>query len=266
LTVEASVRCIVWTAILTGLAPVLSAAENTKSPDVLVRQGDVFDRKIQPAEALPLYLEAEKQDDKNVGLLLRIARQYRHLAAAAPTNAEKIALFETSKTYANRAVALEPRNAETHLSLAISYAKMLPLLERREQIDASKSVKINVDEALALNPRLDLAWHVLGCWNHRLAEIGPVKRAAARMLYGEIPDGSNAEAVACLEKAITLNPDRLSHYIELGLVRAAEGQPEAARALLEKGLAMPNVDHGDPDCKARGEAALAKLPAPTPAP
>jgi tetratricopeptide (TPR) repeat protein len=259
-------RCVVSSAALLGATPTAPAAEGGPPPDTFIRQGDIFDRKIQPAEALPHYLEAEKQDDKNVDLLLRIARQYRHLAATAPTTADKIALFETSKTYASRAIGLEPRNAETHLSLAISYAKVLPLLDRREQIVASEAVKTNVDKALTLNPRLDLAWHVLGCWNHRLAEIGPVKRAAARLLYGEIPEGSNTEAVVCLEKAIALNPDRLSHYVELGLVLSAEGKTAEARALLEKGLAMPSTDHGDPDCKQRAEAALAKLPTPTTTP
>lgn len=225
----------------------------------LIKQGDVFDRKVQPAEALILYHEAEKLRPDNVPLMLRIARQYRHRAAEESSTAEKIRLSETGKDYATRAVGLAPDESETHLSLAISHAKMLPLLGSKEKLEASKSVKIAVDKAISLDPGQDLAWHVLGRWHQRLAEVGAVKRAAARILYGEIPEGSSEEAVICFQKAIKLNPNRLSHYLELGMVYANMGKNAEARECLEKGLAMPNVDAGDPECKERARETLANL-------
>ncbi len=227
--------------------------------EVLILQGDVFDRKLQSAEALPIYLAAEKLDPGNVPLMLRIARQYRHEAADAAALEEKLRLSNIGKDYALRAAELAPNDAETHLSVAISYAKMSLLLGSREKMEASRKVKTAVDRSLSLDPHNDLAWHVLGRWQEQLAEIGPVRRAAARILYGELPAGSSEEAVKCFQQAIKLNPNRLSHYVELGIAYAHLGRNTEARASLEKGLAMPNVDKGDAEVKRRGREALACL-------
>ena len=140
----------------------LLPARGQEDASALIKKGDVFDRKIKPAEALELYLAAEKLKPDNVPLMLRIARQYRH-------------------------------------------------------------------------------------------------RAAAKVLYGEIPEGSSEEAVVCFQKAIKLNPNRLSHYVELGLAYAALGKNAEARECLEKGLSMPAVDAGDPVSKRRAREALPKI-------
>ncbi|MFZ4682599.1 MAG: tetratricopeptide repeat protein [Terrimicrobiaceae bacterium] len=234
----------------------LSAAEDAEA---LIKQGDVLDRKLQPAGALEFYLPAEKLSPDNVPLLLRIARQYRHLAGEKVSVAEKLRLSQTGLGYAKRAVELAPNNAEANLSVAISYAKMTSLLDSKEKLEATRKIKVAVDKAIALDSHQDLAWHVLGVWHQRLAEIGTVKRAAARVLYGEIPEGSSEQAQICLQKAIKLNPQRLSHYIELGAVFAYIGKPDEARKNLEKGLSMPNTDAGDPDSKDRGREILSSL-------
>lgn len=237
----------------------LLPARGQEDASALIKKGDVFDRKIKPAEALELYLAAEKLKPDNVPLMLRIARQYRHRAAEVESQEEKIRLSQVGKDYAVRAVLLAPQDPETHLSLAISNAKLVPLLGSKEKLEASRAVKSAVDKSLALDPRQDLAWHVLGAWHQRLTEIGPVKRAAAKVLYGEIPEGSSEEAVVCFQKAIKLNPNRLSHYVELGLAYAALGKNAEARECLEKGLSMPAVDAGDPESKRRAREALPKI-------
>ena len=234
----------------------LCAAEDAGA---LIKQGDVFDRKLQPAAALERYLPAEKLTADNVPLLLRIARQYRHLAAEKVAVGEKLRLSQTGLAFAKRAAALAPNDAEANLSVAISYAKMTALLDSKEKLEATRKIKAAVDKALALDSAQDLAWHVLGVWHQRLAEVGAVKRAAARMLYGEIPVGSSEQAQACLQKAITLNPRRLSHYIELGAVYASIGKTDEARKFLEKGLALPDTDAGDPASKQRAREILSSL-------
>ena len=99
----------------------------------------------------------------------------------------------------------------------------------------------------------------LGRWHEHLAEVGPVKRAAARILYGEVPEGSSEEAVKCFLEAIKLNPTALATILSLGSAYAHTGRNAEARARLEKGLAMPNVDKGDAEVKRRGREALAGL-------
>ncbi len=227
-------------------------------PD-LIKQGDVFDLKFKPKEALSFYLPAEKLDPKNVALILCIARQYRHLMADETDTEEKLKLGLLGKSYARRAVALAPKDAEAHLSVAISYAKMIPLLDSKAQMEASKEVKASVDKSISLDCHKDLAWHILGCWNQRMADIGMVKRALARVFYGKLPEATNEDAVKCFQEAIKLNPSRPLNYIELGRTYAQMGQAAEARQYIKKGLALPDIGKDDPEGKRRGRETLSSL-------
>src|SRR5436190_19563380 len=95
----------------------------------LIEKGDVFYAKLQASEALEFYLPAEKLDPDNVTLLVRIAREYRHLMSDATDPSEKLQLGNTALDYAQRAVALAPDDPETQLAVAISYGKMMPMEE-----------------------------------------------------------------------------------------------------------------------------------------
>jgi tetratricopeptide (TPR) repeat protein len=229
------------------------------STDDLIKSGDDLDLKLKASEALDFYLAAEKLDPKNASLLVRIARQYRHLMADATTREEKLRLGGIGLEYAQRAAALAPNDSEAQLSPAISYGKLVPLQGIKEQTEAARRIKEAADKAIRLNPHNDLAWDVLGRWNKVLADVNGIKRALGSLLYGELPRGSNADAVLCFQKAIEINPKRLMHYIELGQTYAQMGKTADARRLIAKGLAMPDVEKDDPEIKRRGRETLAKL-------
>src|SRR5258707_15296228 len=129
--------------------------------DDLIKKGDDFDLKLQASEALDFYLAAEKLEPKSASLLLRIARQYRHLMADATTREEKLRLGGIGLDYAQRAAALAPNDSEAQLSPAISYGKLVPLQGVKEQTEAARRIKEAADKAIRLNPHNDLAWDVL---------------------------------------------------------------------------------------------------------
>jgi tetratricopeptide (TPR) repeat protein len=228
--------------------------------DELIKKGDKFDLKLQASEALDFYLAAEKLEPNRASLLLRIARQYRHLMVDATTREEKLRLGGAGLDYAVRASALAPNDSEAQLSPAISYGKMVPLQGIKEQTESARRIKDAVDKAIRLDPHNDLAWDVLGRWNKVLADVNGLQRAVGSLLYGELPTGSNAEAVSCFQKAIEINPNRLMHYIELGQTYAQMGKTADARRLIAQGLAMPDIEKDDPEIKQRGRETLAKLP------
>jgi tetratricopeptide (TPR) repeat protein len=227
--------------------------------DELLEKGRPFDQQFQATEALKYYLVAEKLEPKDVRVLVRIARQHRHLMADATSKDEKLRLGRIALDYSQRAAALAPNDPDAQFSVGLTLGKMLPLFSKKEQVNASPRIKASVDRTLRLDPRNDYAWHILGRWHRNLAAIGGVKRALAGALYGGLPAGSNEEAAKALEKAIKLNPARLVHYIELGRVYAQMGRKEEARKLINKGLEMPNVDKDDPEMKVAGREALAQL-------
>jgi len=240
-------------------AAILHRVGGGEDADTLIAKGDQFEKQLQPKEALESYLPANTLEPDNVDLLVRIARQYRHLMSDTPAKKEKLRLGNISLEFANRAATLAPNNSEAQLSSAISYGKMLPFMGSKDQVNASPKIKAAADRALQLDPNNDTAWHVLGRWNCVLANVNVVKRTLAKALYGDLPVTTNQEAEKCLLKAIEINPNRCIHYIELGRIYAQMGRKEDARKYLQKGLAMPNKEHDDPEMKEIGRQLLEKL-------
>ncbi len=107
----------------------------------LMARGDLSDAVFDADEALKDYLSAEKLEPTNVPLLLRIARQFRHLMSDAKTNPMKLKLGGISLGYALRAASLAPNDSEAQLSPAITYGKMLPFQTNKQQYDESSLIR-----------------------------------------------------------------------------------------------------------------------------
>lgn len=253
---RSSIRGLTVAAFL--LSSVMPGQAETASQ--LLAKGDAADKSFQPALALQSYLPAEKLNPNDVELLLRIARQYRHLMSDVRGKSDKLKYGNLSVVYAKRAAALAPNDSDAQLSPAISYGKMLPLESKGEQLAMSSLIKKAADRAIKLNPRNDSAWHVLGRWHQGLANVTGARRTIAETLYGSVPVGTNADSVTCFKKAIAINPNRMRHHVELGRTYAQMGNPADARKCLDKGLKMPNKEKDDYEVKALGKETLAELP------
>lgn len=232
---------------------------SAQTAEDLIQTGQAYEAKLDTHRALTYFLEAEKLQPKNANLLVSIARQYRHLMAEAESEKEKMRLGGQALDYGHRAARLAPQNSDAQLSTAISYGKMLPLLGSKEQLEHSKVIRQGAERAIKLNPRNDLAWHIMGRWHRNIAEITGLKRTLAAVIYEKLPETTHADAVKCFTKAIEINPHRVIHYIELGRTYALMGKPEEARRYLARGLKMPSVEKDDEESKAQARGVLAKL-------
>jgi tetratricopeptide (TPR) repeat protein len=248
--------------LLAGGAAVAEPAVTSATGAVLessVKSGDACDAKLQSVQALEFYRMAEQLDPSNVHVLVSMSRQYRHLMTDAPSRDEKVRLGTVALGYAKRAAEIGRTDSDAQLAVAITYARMLPLLSKKEQVEDSRKIKDAADRALRLNSRNDLAWYVLGRWHQVLADVGTVKRMLGGLIYGSLPTTTNENAVDCFKKAIALNPGRLMNYVELGRTYAQMGRNDEARKWINKGMSMPNKEKDDPECKARGRETLSDL-------
>src|SRR4029077_17860467 len=162
----------------------MRGALRAEAADDLIKQGDVCDVKLQATEALKFYLRAEKLQPKNALLLVRIARQYRHLMSDAATRDDKLELGGFARGYSLPAAALAPYDSQAQLAPAITYGKMLPYQNNKEQFEESHLIQNAAEKAIKLDPQNDLAWHVLGRWNRVLADTSLPKRMLASLFYG----------------------------------------------------------------------------------
>src|SRR6266478_3794676 len=99
---------------------VTSGALRAQSAGTLIAEGDLFYAKLQASEALKYYLPAEKLEPNNVRLLVHISREYRHLMSDESDRTSKVKLGSMAVEYARRAVAIDSKDPEAQLALAIS--------------------------------------------------------------------------------------------------------------------------------------------------
>ncbi len=225
----------------------------------LIKKSDALDKLGKNQEALAVCLEAEKIAPNDGEILRRIAKQYAELVLDAPDLAQKRSRAEQSLNFARRAVAASPKSALTHLSLAICYGRAATVSDAKTKIAYSKLIKQHADDALALDPNNDLTHFVLGSWSYEMANLNGLLRAMARVVYGTIPTATNKDAVRFLEKAVALNPRRVSNHAALGRAYAALGDTERAKQSLSKALSLPNGDKADDLVKKEARENLAKL-------
>jgi tetratricopeptide (TPR) repeat protein len=227
--------------------------------DELLQKGDRLDAQFKSAEAMAVFLEAEKLDPNNVEVLCRLAKTHDELMVDTASRDEQKRLAMAALEYAKRAAALNPNSAKAQLSMAITCGRLAPYLDNKAKITHSKLVKEHAEKALALEPSNSYAHHVLGAWNYEMASLNPVLRTLAKLVYGGLPSASFEEAETFLKRAVALSPNKVSHRIELGRTYAALHKKELAREEISKGLSLPDREKDDPNTKLRGKATLAKL-------
>ncbi|MEX0636474.1 MAG: hypothetical protein WD135_06875 [Ferruginibacter sp.] len=116
---------------------------------------------------------------------------------------------------------------------------------RKRQLKSAREIKSCIDVALQTNPNNYLAWHILGRWNFEISNISVFERAAAKLFYGAVPEGSLKAAIMYFEKTKTLMPLFILNYIEMAKAYHKDGQKQKAIALLKTLQTFPNNTEDD---------------------
>lgn len=223
----------------------------------LIAQGDAEERQHHALAAVEALRQAEQIEPKNIGVLLRLSKQFSDLVGETKgPEAERHA--RRALDYARQAVALDDGNAKAHLSVAIGYGKLTDFVGNKTKVEYSKLIRDEAQRSLDLDAQDDFAWHVLGRWHAGIGKVSPVLRAMARVVYGGLPPASNEDAVRCLKKATELAPRRIIHRSELARVYRAMGRSADAAKEWQAVLALAAVDAEDTRDQREAREALAK--------
>lgn len=236
----------------------------TQTAEEFIKSGDEFYAQWEDQQALEAYLKALEIDDKNYEALWKAARGYVDVAdlmtgTGKEVEKQKFDMYVKAERYAKQAISVNPNDTWGHFMLSAALGKKVLMLGKKEQIDASKQVKSAVDKAIELDPENDLAYHALGRWHRRMAEIGGAKRALGSLVYGSIPKGSFEESEKWLKKAVELKPEYINHHLELGRTYVALKKYDLATAEFNKCLELPEASAKDRQLKEEARAELAEL-------
>jgi len=229
-----------WLAVLV-LTAATAAGEDVNVVSAL-SAGDQAVGQFDLTKAVAAYQEAIKLDPKSYEATWKLARAYADKATLASGNpGEKKKLCVAAERLAREAVRLNPDDSKGHVYLAIAVGKLALYEGGKQKVELSKEVKTEAEKAIELNPKEDLAYHVLGIWHREMAELNWMLKKFAELLYGRFPSASLEQATANLRKATELAPNVVAHHVELGITLAAARQWAEADKELEHALAMPKA-------------------------
>jgi tetratricopeptide (TPR) repeat protein len=208
--------------------------------------------------ALAHYEEAIKLDSNNYEALWKASRSAVDLGTAERNDEKREAEFKSAETYARRAVAVNPGDAEGHFNLARALGKNALTQSPRSRIKYAKDVRNEALECLKINPKHAGCLHVMGMWNAEVMRLNGFTRMLAKnFLGGGIFDSASwAEARRYMEESVANEPNRIIHHVDLGGVYRDMGEKEKARAEFQTAMKLPNADYNDRQYKAQADAAL----------
>lgn len=254
--------CARWLGLLL-LAFLLQLAFHAHANDAwfgnLVAQGDLAGKKGDFATAVKLYSAAEQLEIGNATNLCALAKCYCDLMHFADSPSLRKILAQEALACSQTAVKADPHSALAHICVAICYAKNFPYADNQTKVYFSRSIKSESEEAIALDPKQDVAYYLLGRWNYGVANMNLFYRGLVRIIYGGLPAASNAEALKDLKQAVALNPNRVIHHAELAKVYLATGQKELARCELEKCARLKPLDVDDAAAQFEAAAAFSAM-------
>lgn len=260
-------------ALVSGLAVLLwlrlSAVLAADSATVteLLRRADELDARQEVVAALTLLEEANAKFANHAEILIRLAKQQSNQIFEVKADAEKKRLAALCLVTAERAVAADTNSARARLSVGICLAKNFPYVDNQTKVNYSRRLKEESERAIALDPKLDLAYHMLARWHFEVAEMNFILRGIAKLVYGGLPKGTLEDAQANFEKAITLAPKRIIHRHQLAQTLLALRKKPEAVAQLQHCLSLSPADKDDAEARKGAAKQLRELGVqPEPAP
>jgi tetratricopeptide (TPR) repeat protein len=222
----------------------------------LVKQGDQAEQQGNTRSALASFRAAEAIEPQNIGVLLRISKEFGDLIEVTKPEENARRMAELALNYGNRALEIDHNSAKAHLNLAISYGHMTDFVGNKTKLEYSKVIYDETQKSIDLDPTDDYAWHVMGRWQAGVANINGVLKALASLVYGGMPKASNDEAIRCFKKAIDIAPQRIMHHGELAHVYKQIGKNDLAMQEYQNLLGVRAQDGDDEKYQQEARAAL----------
>jgi tetratricopeptide (TPR) repeat protein len=174
---------------------------------------------------------------------------------------ERDSLYVRAERLAHRAVAADSNRAEGHFALAAAVGRASLTMGKKERIRRARIIRDEALRTLAIDPRHDGAYHILGRWNAEIMRLSGLSRFFAKNLLGAgiFKEASWEEAISDMERAVALDPGRLYHRLEMAEIYVDRKRYDDARSELAQLEALPDREIMDSVYRPQAEALAAKI-------
>ncbi|MEP6494055.1 MAG: hypothetical protein ABJF01_15335 [bacterium] len=223
--------------------------------------GDRDHAALNIASALKHYEAAIAAEPNNYDALIKAAYDAVDLGEFNESADQRTALYRSGEQYARRAVAANPNDAEAHFQLARAIGRNALTMGTRDKIKFAGEVREQALDAIKLNPKHTGALHVMGVWNAEVMRLNGFSRMIAKNFLGGkvFAEASWDNALKYLEDAVALEPNRITHRLDLASVYLDRDMKPKAIEQYEWIGRAPATDFNDPHYKAAAAAKLKDL-------
>ncbi len=214
------------------------------------------EREMNPMSALGHYQAALKTDPNDFDVLTKAAYAAIESGQAAAGKEQQRGYYKQGEELGRRAIQVRPNAAEGHFVLATALGRTAQTLGARDRIRYAADVRTQALDALKYDPRHAGALHVMGMWNAEVMRLSGITRFMAKnFLGGQVFASANwNDAQRYLEQAVQIEPQRITHRIDLAQVYLDRGDKAKAREQLDAIAAAPARELNDANFKRQAEA------------
>lgn len=215
----------------------MSSPVPASEPNDHLSAGDERFRSIDYPAAIEKYEAALAESPQSADVLWRLARVYVCLGDAESGDSA-VACYRKAESYARDCIARNERKSEGHTWLAAALGNLSRFGGSKAKIDMAKELKSELDRALALNPKDDVAYSVLGSFYRAIGKVSWIERRLAGAFLASLPEGGYEEAEAAFQKAIQFAPKAVRHRYELGMLYLDQKRNADAKAQFESAQSL----------------------------
>jgi tetratricopeptide (TPR) repeat protein len=170
-------------------------------------------------------------------------------------------LYAKAERYARRAVAFNPAGADGHFAFAASLGRAALLVGPEEKVRRAGLIRDEALRTIAINPRHDGAYHILGRWNAEVMRLSGISRFFAKHVLGArvFNQASWPRAIFYMRRAVELDPGRIYHHLALADIYADHKQPRDATVQLRIVDSLPIREAMDTNYKQQAASLRARL-------
>jgi len=233
-----------------------------QTTEEIYKRGLLCKEQYKDKEGLTIFQLLLKGDSNKVEYLYNASDFYSRIGNTFPKDKEKEKndYYKTSEYLAKKAIASNEKEPEAHYAYAQALGRLSEHASNKHKIVNAKLIKTETERCLALNPKHDGAWHILGRWHREVAGFGSVEKFMMKTLYGSALEGASYEqALDCFNKAKLYNPKYMRHVFELAQTYYDMGDKVRAKVWFEKVTQMPVVTIEDAETIATAKKMVGKL-------
>ncbi|MBD1396010.1 hypothetical protein H9Q13_02435 [Pontibacter sp. JH31] len=209
---------------------------------MLLKKAYELQIQFKETEALAVYEQIITADADNFEALCQASLLHCRMGERFADDSRKMEHFNTAKLYAMRAYQLDTTNTRSNYAMALSLASSAIISGPKQRLALTNQIKSYLDKALFYDNRHADAWHLLGRWYFKMANLNFAEVTALKMMFGGVNDKvTNQDAVHAMEMAILHNPSNLQYYYDLACIYQEMKDKAGCASTLQQALTL-NLD------------------------